>query len=257
MGIQQRKIKIIDELKGIPMIDSDFKCQLLISLIAHHRSNISNNKISPNRCVYPDVAYKIYAENTNLNTEVPQSSELGDEQQEKLAKAIEIIKGIMPQWEIYFSLPVIYRLLSAPPGTVSLTNHCIPQTIFLGEKAFKTSEWLEEVIIHELAHVWLGMICELHHFHEISSNERFTLPSGTKDKDARGVIFAGHFAAAVLNYFEEKEKKNLGSTNSKDRMAYLKNYLIGCIKLLTQDISLDETGSDLVNRLKNYEVIHG
>jgi hypothetical protein len=257
MGNQQEKINIIDELKGIPMIDKEFNCQLLVSLIAHHRSNISQNKISPNKCVYHDVAYKIYAENTDLNTEVPQSSVLSNEQEEKLVKAIEIINGIMPQWEIYFSLPVSYRFLSAQPGTVSLTNHCIPQTIFLGEKAFKTSEWLEEVIIHELAHVWLGMICELHHFHEISSDERFILPSGTKDKDARGVIFAGHFAAAVLSYFEEKEKQQLGSTNSKDRIAYLKNYFTGCIKLLTQDISLDKTGSDLVNRLKNYEVTHG
>ncbi|WJV53224.1 hypothetical protein PCO85_18925 [Prodigiosinella aquatilis] len=257
MENQHEKISIIDELKGIPMVDKQFSCQLLVSLTAHHRSNISKNKLTPNQCIYPDIAYKIYAENTNLNTEVPESSELSNEHQEKLFKAIETIKAVMPQWEIYFSLPVSYRSLSAPPETVSLTNHCIPQTIYLGVKAFKSSEWLEEVIIHELAHIWLGMICELHHFHEVSSDERFILPSGTKNKDARGVIFAGHFAAAVLIYFQEKEKLQLRTQNSKDRISYLKNYLTGCIKLLTQDICLDKTGTDLVNRLKNYEATHG
>jgi len=257
MENQHLKLSIIDELKGIPMVDEEFDCQLLVSLTAHHRSNISKNKLTPNQCIYPAIAYKIYAENTNLNTEVPESNELSNEHQEKLFKAIETIKAIMPQWVIYFSLPVSYRALSAPPETVSLTNHCIPQTIYLGVKAFKSSEWLEEVIIHELAHVWLGMICELHHFHEISSDERFILPSGTKNKDARGVIFAGHFAAAVLKYFEEKEKLNLGSQNSKDRISYLKNYLTGCIKLLTQDVFLDKTGTDLVSRLKIYEATHG
>lgn len=254
---EHKKISIIDELKGIPMVDKEFNCQLLISLTAHHRSNISKNKLTPNRCIYPAIAYKIYAENTNLNTDVPESNELSIEHQEKLFEAFETIKTIMPQWKIYLSLPVSYRSLNAPSETVSLTNHCIPQTIYLGVNAFKNSEWLEEVIIHELAHIWLGMICELHHFHNISSDERFILPSGTKNKDARGVIFAGHFAAAVLKYFEEKEKLKLGSQNSKDRISYLKNYLRGCINLLTQDVFLDKIGTDLVSRLRNYEATHG
>jgi len=257
MKSQPEKLSIIDELKGLPMIDRGFNCQLLLSLVAHHRSNISHKTVALNDCVSPDMAYRLYAENTNLNTDVPLSDELGAEQQAALFQATATIKTIMPHWAVYFSLPVRYRFLSAPPETVSLTNHCIPQTIFLGTKAFKSSEWLEEVIIHELAHVWLGMICELNHFHDISSEERFVLPSGTRDKDARGVIFAGHFAAAVLSYFEEKERQQSGSVNSKERIVYLKNYLTGCIKLLTRDISLEKTGADLVNRLKKFGVTHG
>lgn len=257
MANQHEKISIIGELKGIPMIDSGFNCQLLLTLIAHHRANIACKKVPLRDCVYPDVAYRIYAENTSLNTDVPASSELSTEQQNALLNATEAIKKIMPQWAIYFSLPVRYCFLSSPPETVSLTNHCIPQTIFLGQKAFRTHEWLEEVVIHEMAHVWLGMICELNHFHDISSTERFVLPSGTKDKDTRGVIFAGHFAAAVLSYFKEKEKKQSGSENSKARIVYLKNYLSGCLNLLAQDTSLKKTGADLVCRLKYFEVAHG
>jgi hypothetical protein len=257
MNNSREKLSIVNELNGIPMVDVEFNCQLLVSLIAHHRSNISKNSVPPNKCIYPEVAYEIYAEHTELNTEVPQSSDLRIEQHEKLLKAIETIKGIIPQWEIYFSLPVSYRLLNDPLQTVSLTNHCIPQTIFLGQKAFKTNEWLEEVIIHELSHVWLGIICELHHFHDISSDVKFTLPSGTGGKDARGVIFAGHFAATVLFYFREKEKQQSGSSNSKERIDYLKKYLAGCIELLKQGVFLDKTGSDLVNRLVIYEATHG
>ncbi|TVU78463.1 hypothetical protein FQP87_03695 [Vibrio tasmaniensis] len=253
---QPEEFSIIDELRGLPMVDKEFQCQLLLSLITHHRSNITKNVIKLNDCVYPKTAGDVYDKYTDINTDVPTFSELGSNQQIKLAKAIETIKEIMPHWEIYFSLPIDYRFLSAST-TVSLTNHCIPQTIFLGEKAFTTSEWLEEVIVHEIAHVWMGMICELRYFHDTSTNERFTLPSGTKNKDVRGVIFAGHFAAAVLSYFEEKERKLLGTTNSKERIIYLKNYLKGCLDILTKDISIKRSGSDLVNRLKKYEEAHG
>lgn len=257
MENQHEKISIIGELKGIPMIDGDFNYQLLLTLIAHHRANIAHKKVPLSDCVYPDVAYRIYAENTSLNTDVPASSELSTEHQNALLNATDTIKQIMPQWAIYFSLPVRYHFLDSPPETVSLTNHCIPQTIFLGKKAFRNREWLEEVIIHEMAHVWLGMICELNHFHDISSTARFVLPSGTRGKDARGVIFAGHFAAAVISYFKEKRKKHACSESRKERIIYLKNYLAGCLDLLEQDSSLNKTGTELFCRLKNFEVAHG
>lgn len=101
------------------------------------------------------------------------------------------------------------------------------------------------------------MICELKHLHQIKSSQRFTLPSGTKKKDARGVIFAAHFAATVLKYLRAKVEKGVDIPCCLERIEYLKSYFSGCIHILNESALLDKTGINIVERLKFHEVLNG
>lgn len=128
---------------------------------------------------------------------------------------------------------------------VSLTNHHIPQVIFLGDKAFKSEHWLVEVIIHETAHIWLGMLCEMDGFHDETISQHYTLPSGTKNKDARGVILRLTLLPARWSIIKKNTIVKL-STEEEERFAWLKMYYSGCMEQLMVMRELKPTGKDIV-----------
>lgn len=107
----------------------------------------------------------------------------------------------------------------------SLTNTSIPQVIFLGKGALSNEKYLKESIIHELAHIWLGMINEVSPLADSSCHEKFTLPSGTSGKSTLGTLLAAHFAGSALSYYKKS------NSSYAPRITYLEEYLEGCLTL--------------------------
>lgn len=250
-------ISLIDKICGVPMISGSFNPQTLITLTAHYRHIALNAFTRIADYLSPDVIEApLQQRNAALGIEYPEYAMLSAQEENAVNEAIRAIITIVPEWEIYFSLPVNYRKLSAGKNMVSLTNHHIPQVVFLGDKAFKSEHWLAEVLIHENAHVWLGMLCEMNHFYEASHEKYYTLPSGTKNKDARGVIFASHFAACTLLYYRRKKTNGCISPEEAERLSFLEKYYAGCMTQLKEMKELTETGKDIV-RVMGVEIHHG
>ncbi|WP_200550527.1 hypothetical protein [Kosakonia sp. LAM2021] len=246
--MEMKYIDIIAKSNGVPMISDKFDAQTLITLVAHYRHTLLQCFDNLSEYLDPERIEVFYRErNQPLGLDYPEYGELSESEQQAVNNAISHILQIMPEWKLYFSIPINFKRLTANENMVSLTNHNIPQIIFLGAKAFKSYTWLEEVIIHEMAHIWLGLICEIDSFHEHSEQSRYTLPSGTKDKDARGVIFASHFAACVLKYMTRKRVSKDFTQQDDERFAWLQNYFSGCMSQLVNMNELKPAGKKIVS----------
>lgn len=253
MGI----FNIINRVNGVPMVSDCFATQTFVTLVAHYRHALFNSSDNLSNYIEPVWVNNLYRErNKYIRLEYPGYSELSNEEQQAVENAIVNIKNVMPEWQVYFSLPVLFKKLTQNESMVSLTNHNIPQVIFLGVKAFKSETWLTEVIIHEMAHIWLGMLCEIDSFHEHSKKINYTLPSGTKNKDARGVIFASHFSACVIKYMLKKRQVEEFSPQDEERFIWLKKYFSGCINQLVEMNELKKIGKEIVDVMKR-EVCYG
>lgn len=255
--MKDKHIDLIEKVNGIPMISESFNPQVLITLIAHYRHALFKNDWSLSKYLDPDKIHPLYKlKNEDANFQHPQHADLNSEEHCQIKAAINAILDVVPEWKVYFELPVIFKKINENKDTVSLTNHCIPQVIYLGTKAFKSEEWLQEVIIHEMAHIWLGLLCEMDSFHNIEEAESYTLPSGTKNKDARGVIFAAHFAACVIVFIEMKKSRLILTKNNIERLAYLNDYFSGCIIQLKKMTEVKFIGREIINILDK-EVTYG
>lgn len=240
-------IDIIAKSNGIPMLSDNFNAQTLITYIAHYRHTLLHCFDNLSNYLNPEKIDMLYRErNQPFGLDYPEHTELNDKELIAVNNAVTHILQVIPEWNVYFSIPVAFKRLTASKNMVSLTNHNFPQIIFLGAKAFKSDEWLIEVIIHEMAHIWLGLICEIDSFHEQDVQNRYTLPSGTKDKDARGVIFASHFAACVLKYMSRKRNSNGFTQQDDERFIWLQNYFSGCMNQLICMSELKPSGKNIV-----------
>lgn len=240
-------IDIIAKSNGVPMVSDNFDAQALITFVAHYRHSLLQCFDNISDYLNPEKIDVLYRERNQLmGLEYPEYTELNDIELMAVEKAVTHILQVVPEWCVYFSIPVDFKRLIVSKHMVSLTNHNIPQVIFLGDKAFKSDEWLVEVIIHEMAHIWLGLICEIDSFHEHEVQSRYTLPSGTKDKDARGVIFASHFAACVLKYMARKRISNGFTQQDDERFTWLQNYFSGCMSQLVCMSELKPSGKNIV-----------
>jgi hypothetical protein len=245
--MESRLIKLIDKTQGVPMISCSFDAQTLITLIAHYRHVLLKTFSKASEYLMPEAIEEPFRHrNAQLGIEYPMYDVLSPAEEEAVTIAVKSIVNIVPGWAVYFSLPMQYKKLTKNKSMVSLTNHHIPQVIFLGDKAFKSEYWLVEVIIHETAHIWLGMLCEMDSFHDETNSQHYTLPSGTKNKDARGVIFASHFAACTLVYYQKKNTIVKLSPEEEERFTWLKVYYSGCMEQLMVMRELKPTGKDIV-----------
>ncbi|MEZ2576440.1 hypothetical protein [Buttiauxella ferragutiae] len=246
--MEMKYVDIIAKSNGVPMVSEKFDAQMLITFIVHYRHALFQCFDNLSDYLNPEKIEAFYrVRNQPLGLDYPEHAELSEPEKQSVNNAISHILQIVPEWKIYFSMPVGFKRLTANKNMVSLTNHNIPQMIFLGAKAFKSDEWLIEVIIHEMAHIWLGLICEIDSFHEHSEQSSYTLPSGTKGKDARGVIFASHFAACVLKYMARKQINKDFTQQDDERFIWLQNYFSGCMSQLVNMKELKPTGKKIVS----------
>lgn len=245
-------VDIIAKTNGVPMVSDGFHTQTLIHFIAHYRHALLQCFENLSDYLDSDKINDFYRmRNISAGVDYPEYTSLCETDQAAVNNAIDHILQIIPEWKVYFSIPVSFKFLTTNKNMVSLTNHNIPQVIFLGAKAFKSEAWLEEVIIHEMAHIWLGILCEIDSFHEHTEHSSYSLPSGTKGKDARGVIFASHFAACVLKYMARKKDSEGFTLQDDERFIWLRNYYSGCMSQLVSMNELKPSGKKIVNIMKD------
>jgi len=159
--------------------------------------------------------------------------------------AIESIESWRPEWKHLFRIPVRVRYC-LELNIMRMTNPSIPQHVFLGEESFSTPADLEETLVHEFSHLWLGLIGEIWRLHDVAVPGIFTLPSGTGGKTGTGVLLSALFAAAVIEFYGPRRQDFQG------RIDYLADYLSGCIDLLHEFSGLTFAGKAVYERLLNY-----
>ncbi|WP_184013399.1 hypothetical protein [Glaciimonas immobilis] len=232
-------------LNGLPFIDATFKPQVLLTLVASLRSE-ADQRYLPflNDYLVPDNALRIYQRLMKKMPTRPESAFLNDSRIELVNKAIRRILEKHPEWNALLTISIEWRKLTT--GQISLTNPVFPQFIFLGESAFADELLLEETIVHEMSHVWCGFIAEIIDFQKKNSLAKLTLPSGTKNKSVRGVLFAGLFAAAAIKFYYVEGKI---FPKCEDRIAFLENYLSGCIDVVHKSTDASYLGLQINNHL--------
>lgn len=234
-----RAAELWQALGGTPFLADTFQPRTLLSLAAAARRR-ADPSAYPTLAEYldPAKAANIFRKNARCRTEGLESVLLEDPQLlEHIAAATERIITRMPQWAPLFQIPIHYRHM--PGSHISCTTALIPQTIFLGTPAFAHDRLLEETLIHEHAHVWLTFVSELCDLQVDGSLTQFTLPSGTSGKSLRGVLLAGHFAAAAARYFLRPD----ADADSHRRGTELIDYLDGCVTTAADHPELTQVGS--------------
>ena len=235
-------------LGGLPFIDASFDIDVLISLIATKRAKFAkeHNSNSPTHYLTPQFAcYALRIRTPGLPI-LPHWTSLSGDEMQRVGGALSYIEENWPEFCGYRRLPMQFgKWLS---DRTSVTNPFEPQVVLLGNKAFRDDFTLVESLIHEVAHVWLGLVAELRDFQNNKDPGEFVLPSGTTGKTARGVVFAAHFAASVISFIRS-------STLSRHewwrpRAAHLQWYLAGCLELANLSTHLSITGLEITERLK-------
>lgn len=156
----------------------------------------------------PDVARRVY---DHVLGRDGRHSDLGltPEQGERATRVLNYVKSICPQWGPLLDFPLEIRVTERP-GVIGYSNATIPQHVYLSERALASDSELREQLLHEVAHVWVYMLEELWDMHDHGDTTRFTLPSGTGNKTATGVMNAA-FVAVVLSRFYWMERGPLAA----------------------------------------------
>jgi hypothetical protein len=248
------KETLLATLGGLPLTGQGFNANYLASLVSLKRQRLAKSSRPAVDFIAPRAAHDVYRQCAREAVDVPDFSELSTDQQAEVTSALARITDLFPEWALCFSVPVEVRLSDT---ILSWTSSFVPQQIMLGPRAFADNSLLEELLIHEYSHVWMGFIREIADMHDYRNPGVFVLPSGTRGKDARGVIFAGMFATSVCIYLERKLKYSIATEREMFRLEPLHSYRLGCIEMLDGSPHLNALGRDIVSRMKScLEVTH-
>lgn len=245
-----QNVRILNEVGGLPFIDTSFLPSKLLTLAACVRRNIDGQKHELSVYAQPNMAHAVYQQVTTT-TPLPHG-ELSLEEYQKVECAIRRIVDVCPAWRPMFGIRVDYYKLHN--HMLSSSNPLIPQHIFFGADAFRSKVRLEEIVIHEMSHVWSSLIAEISDFQDKENPGSFVLPSGIADKNARGVLLASLFAASVLIYFRALPEDHEERDYAQDRFQYLGVYLDKSLDSLESSPSLTATGLEIKNRLREFSV---
>ena len=228
---------------GIPFIDDGFRFNAIVSAVALKRASLlADGRSITSELLSPSVARRIYAFRSEaLNLSIP-LNQLPSKQADRVSWANRTILRAMPEWEQLFALPIEYFALD--DARVSATCSLIPQSVFLGTRAFHTEDTLLETVLHETAHTSLNLLREISNFEVREHEEVYTLPSGAAGKSPSGVLLAAHFALTVSKYCLKLPEKN-----ARNRAQYLLNYSKLCIESLSFSSALSELGQFVHHRL--------
>lgn len=248
----------LDALGGLPFIDLSFDVERFLSAVAGTRAGLLGG-VPPGSDGYvswlePQRAVNALTARIARSDFTPPNTELTAEEWQWAELALLRVKAGSKTLAALFELPI--RVLRWKSARVSMTNPFIPQTIFLGDGALHSSFGiLEEVWVHEFAHVWLGMMCEVSDMQKRDSLQAYTLPSGTGLKDARGVLLAAHFAGAVLTHLIDSAERVPLIGRRAERLHYVRWYLRLSLQI---PIAADLTpiGHAVFERLKQLSELH-
>lgn len=190
--------------KGLPFISDRFDNGLLCAMVAKKRRSILGHDNSRPDADYltPRVGAEYLASDNTRSVQAPwqQAEDLPRHRLDSVADAISDISAKIPAWSDLLRLPVRF-VVPPDPAAMSGSEVYSPQTIGLGDSAFDAREYLEASLIHEFAHVWLGLLCEISTFDNGRGDTDYRLPSGTTRQSLRTVLIAAHFAACCGRYF--------------------------------------------------------
>lgn len=238
--------EILCEINGLPFVHPMFNRIKLLTLVAVVRKNIEGGELPLTAYLQPDFATSLYNRHVEGAPEFPPHQALGNAEQVMLAEAKSNLKALLPEWIGLLDLPVkIHKLLTQQ---VSLTNPVLPQQMFLGEAAFTSITDLEELLVHELSHIWSSLIAEIYDFQLKDSSNNYILPSGTGGKNPRGVLLACLFAVSAVNYHQRLLAS--GSVRARpERLDYLHQYFLKSLATLQASAELSEIGKLITSRL--------
>jgi hypothetical protein len=249
----------LDTLGGLPFVDLTFDPALFLSAVAGRRAGLFRSYVSSGPNGYAAMlepawivdALTPFFANADF---MPPHAELTTSEKKWAEMALNRVRKNSGKLARLFDLPI--RVLRWKSPRVSITNPLIPQTIFLGEGALQsTFGVIEEVWIHEFAHVWLGMLCEVSDLQKPHSMQKHTLPSGTSSKDARGVLLAAHFAAAVMSYLIDSSPQVPLIGRRAERLHYVQWYLRHALQIpITADLT--PMGFSVLEKLREFSELH-
>lgn len=243
----------LDEIEALPFIDERAKPGKLLSAAVGVRNALAGTLGDLNRTDFasPDAAFALVESKLkNAGQVLPQSRPLTHDEGITVAAAKEWLIRARPEWAPWFQIPVIF--LRWESERTSLTNPFIPQRIYLGNGALcSTFGILCETVLHEYAHVWLGLVTEIRDFQIRDCPVQFILPSGTGPKDARAVLFAMHYAATVVSFLTTLDRHERCAGWQRERLAYLRWYLSQIVNMNILPF-LTPTGAVVFWRLRDY-----
>ncbi|AZF01554.1 hypothetical protein C4J95_4119 [Pseudomonas orientalis] len=234
-----------DTVGGLPFIDEDVRPATLLAAVACSRRN-SDPQAHDDLADYldPGNARALFKRLATSQVEEFESIDCSAAEQQAIQAATARVCGVNPAWGSFFTVPIRYRKLLQPMS--SSTSALIPQTIYLGERAFDSHIPLEETLVHEHAHIWLNFLMEVYDLQTAGAPRDYVLPSGTHGKTLRGVLAAAHFAAAALKYYRDL----YGPQARTQRQSYLHKYLAGCLQVAAQRPSFTPMGRRVFGALQ-------
>jgi hypothetical protein len=241
--------KILYEIKGLPFVHPDFNSKKLLTFVAVVRKNISEEDLHLTTYLQPDFATALYNRHVEGAPEFPPHKMLSNAENFMLAEAQKNLKSLLPEWENLLDIQVnTHKMLNQQ---VSLTNPLLPQQMFLGEAAFTSITDLEELLVHELSHIWSSLIAEIYDFQLKDSSNNYILPSGTGSKNPRGVLLACLFAVSAANYHQRL--LTTGSVRARpERLDYLNQYFLRSLETLKASDELSEIGKLITSSLDEF-----
>lgn len=201
-------------LGGLPFISDTFRAKIVSSLVAAKRQSALGHAQHTEGSGYltPDAGVR-YLTEPHYRSLYERWRKCPGLMPAQIARSDRTRRAIIarePTWESLLHIPVRF-VVPDDPAVVNASNPLVPQTIALGHRAFESQDLLTTALIHEYAHVWMGLICEIADIDNGRDRRRFILPSGTGDKTLRTVVFAAHFAVACGRYFGFDTPYRLGS----------------------------------------------
>jgi len=241
--------EILYEINGLPFVNPQFNSKKLLTLVAVVRKNIDGGDLPLTTYLRPDFATTLYNRHVKGAPMFPSYQALGNAERAMLAEAKSNLKSLLPEWSKLFDLQIKIHKLSSQQ--VSLTNPLLPQQMFLGEAAFTSMTDLEELLVHELSHIWSSLIAEIYDFQIKDSSNNYILPSGTGGKNPRGVLLACLFAVSAVIYHQ----RLLASRSIRarpERLDFLHQYFLKSLITLQASTELSEIGKLITSRLEAF-----
>ena len=214
---------------GLPFVSQNFASdRLLAACVARRRlaaahfgfSNPSNLTAS---WLDPNVAAQLRM-NEGYTADIS-NAPMSDAKSDMLNQVIAAIRQARPRWAPMLDLPLVVRELHNSTA-IACSCYAIPQHIFLGEGCFVTHAELAEQFIHELAHNWMYLIEEIAPLHDTGWATRYTLPSGTGNRNPTEVLGAAHVSATLLRWYTRDDKA------TACRRRDLNIYQAGCMEIV-------------------------
>jgi hypothetical protein len=212
---------------GVPLIDDGVNFSGIATLACEVRRRLGGDSGGDLReFLDPFRAYTCYQLAYPQLGLIRPSEELTAEQEAAVQAACREILAVVPEWRLAFAIPLRWRRVKE--DIASSTNPRVPQTIFFGERAFLNPILLQEHIVHEVSHTWLGMIGEVSPLTR-PSLANYVLPSGTKNKEYWNLLFALSFAVSAIRFYKARQRFWGSNDTDSARMQYLHKYSQGCI----------------------------